>query len=249
MQVLTTALPPSSPQVILADMSPELKADVMAHLLARSVSQIPFFFVPVLGASEPAPPDTAFQMAIYPLLKPVVREAKEVIISRGDSISDLTFVHKGTVHAYGHWNAARQLRPPHIRQPEWAGSHPILGSGSALRTTRRVIGPRTARVLAEEEELALKTAPSFGRPLLSLTESGALLSEGALTEAPTNMTNLTYMAELRTELVLMARSDLLRVLDDFPHARYEIGAFIKAEMLERLKMTYFSLRFQVTKLC
>ena len=241
MQVLTTTLPPSSPQVILADMSPELKADVMAHLLARSVSQIPFFYVPVLGASEPAPPDTAFQMAIYPLLKPVVREAKEIIISRGDAISDLTFVHKGTVHAYGHWSAARQLRPP-----EWAGGHPILGSGSALRTTRRVIGPRTARVLAEEEELALRTAPSFGRPLLTLAETGALLSEGALTETPTKM---AYMAVLRTELVLMARSDLLKVLDDFPHARYEIGAFIKAEMLERLKMTYFSLRFQVTNPC
>jgi hypothetical protein len=99
-------------------------------------------------------------MAIYPLLKPVVREAKEIIISRGDALSDLTFVHKGTVHAYGHWNAARQLRPP-----EWAGGHPILGSGSALRTTRRVIGPRTARVLAEEEELALRTAqaPSNAR--------------------------------------------------------------------------------------
>ena len=227
-------------------MSPDLKADVMAHLLAKSVSQIPFFYVPLLGASEPAPPDTAFQTAIYPLLKPVVREAKEIIISRGDVISDLTFVHKGTVHAYGHWNAARQLQP---WQPEWADSHPILGNVSVLRTTRRIIGPRTAQVLAEEEELALKTAPSFGRPLLRLTESGAMLSEGALTEAPTNLTNLTYMAELRTELVLMARSDLLRVLDDFPHARHEIGSFIKEEKLERLKMCYFSLRFQVTKPC
>ena len=90
---------------IMSTFAPALERDVMAHLLGQSVCRIPFFYVPALGkdadGSRSPPADIDFQLAIYPLLRTIVREAKEVIIHKGERGGDLHFLERGQLHALG----------------------------------------------------------------------------------------------------------------------------------------------------
>lgn len=182
---------------ILANFAPSLKHDVMSHLLSRTVGLVSFFYVPQLGSAEAdPPPDVAFQNAVYPLLKPVVREAKEVIIPKGCRVNDLFFLHRGSVHAQADWTPWR---------PE------------------------------------AQSSPEPHR-LFTLSDQGAFFSEAALTEG---VAEVSYVAAVRTEFFCLSRDELLGLFAQFEHARPEIGAYVKDDLLEHKKMRYFSLRFAV----
>ena len=62
---------------------------IRVRFTAASLRQVPFFYVPSLGRQGPdetPPADTGFLLELYPLLSPMVREEKEVIVTKGDRI-------------------------------------------------------------------------------------------------------------------------------------------------------------------
>ena len=99
---------------IVGQLAPALNHDVMEHLLAQTVCRIPFFYVPALGSKaddEDAPADVQFQLALYPHLKPLVRETHEIVFDKGDADPSpvLTFLFKGAVEAFGAYDGGRKL--------------------------------------------------------------------------------------------------------------------------------------------
>ena len=71
---------------------------IRVRFTAASLRQVPYFYVPSLGRQGPdetPPADTGFLLELYPLLSPMVREEKEVIVTKGDRGGDLIFLTKG----------------------------------------------------------------------------------------------------------------------------------------------------------
>jgi hypothetical protein len=118
---------PLDDQEMVNQLAPTLARDVMSHMLAQTVCKVPFFYVPALGtADEESPPaDIDFQLAVYPLLKPVVREAKEMVIAKGDtSGSDqLLFLTRGQLNVMSDYDP---------RIPEGRVLFPISEAGTFL---------------------------------------------------------------------------------------------------------------------
>ena len=103
---------PGDEAELINNLAPYLKRDVQNHLLALSVCKLSFFYVPMVGSTpgaSDAPCDVDWLLAVYPLLKPVVREPKETLIHKGTLGVDLIFVYKGQCHACGAYAHGRRL--------------------------------------------------------------------------------------------------------------------------------------------
>jgi len=145
---------------MLKIMAPSLHRDVMTHLLSRSVEKIPFFFVPMLG-SQPTdqgsqPADVNFQLAVYPLLRPVVRESKEDVVKKGEFSQELYFLHRGSVAATADWTD-EDMEPRQLFQLDDPGcsiSEHVLTEGPA-DVSYRAVSRCEFFCLAKEELLAL----------------------------------------------------------------------------------------------
>ena len=175
---------------IVSSLAPALKKDVMQQILAQTVCKIPFFYVPALGSTpddENAPADVDFQLALYPLLKPLVREAQEVVFHKGERDVDpqLTFLFKGSVEAHGQYRG--------------------------------------------------------GRRLYTISDQGAFLSEHVLLDVAAEV---TYAASYqRCELYVLELSELLGLIERFPHAREEFAHFVLEDTRSHKRQRAWSLRF------
>ena len=105
-------LTPSGPMDdadIVSKFAPALSRDVMSHILSQTVCRMPFFFVPALGKQDEdnPPADIDFQLSVYPLLKPLLREPNEVVLEKGGSGGDLLFLNKGNIQVWGDYSINR----------------------------------------------------------------------------------------------------------------------------------------------
>jgi len=83
---------------ILGNLTPSLRREVTVHLLTRSVAKIPLFTR--RGATN-LYCDLAFQLAVHPKLKPLLREAREVVVAKHACNDALYFLSRGVVVASG----------------------------------------------------------------------------------------------------------------------------------------------------
>ena len=87
---------PVDEETLLDQLTPSLRRDVLTHLLNKTVARIPLF------SSEHLSYVTLdFQLAVYPMLKPLVREAKEVVLEKRSMDGDIYFLSRGAVIASG----------------------------------------------------------------------------------------------------------------------------------------------------
>ena len=83
-------------EALLSALTPSLQREVITHLLGKTVSRIPLFSSPKHSYVT-----LDFQLKVHPMLRPLVREAKEVIIPKGHRDGSLYFLTRGVVVASG----------------------------------------------------------------------------------------------------------------------------------------------------
>ena len=87
---------PVDEEALLEHLTPFLRREVITHLLAKTVARIP-----ILASPSYAYVTLNFQLQAHPLLKPLVREAKEVVLEKGSLDGDLYFLSRGAIVATG----------------------------------------------------------------------------------------------------------------------------------------------------
>ena len=81
---------------LLNNLTPSLKRAVLTHLLGKTVARIPLF-----ASSDASYVSLDFQLQVHPMLKPIVREAKEVILEKGKNDGAIHFLSRGSITATG----------------------------------------------------------------------------------------------------------------------------------------------------
>ena len=76
------------------NLTPSLKRAVLTHLLGKTVARIPLFASMRVMYLD-------FQLQVHPMLKPIVREAKEVILEKGKNDGAIHFLSRGSITATG----------------------------------------------------------------------------------------------------------------------------------------------------
>lgn len=89
-------------EAILGNLTPSLRREVTVHLLEQTVARIPLLTRRNTTKGTPnSYVDLAFQLKVYPMLKPMLREAKESIFAKHALGDDLYLLSRGHVTASG----------------------------------------------------------------------------------------------------------------------------------------------------
>ena len=83
---------------VLSNLTPSLRREITLHLLEKTVAKVPLF---TRHGATNTYVDLPFQLAAHPMLKPILREAKEVIFEKMTMGEDLFFLARGNVIASG----------------------------------------------------------------------------------------------------------------------------------------------------
>jgi len=84
---------------MLRHLTPALRREIDVHLLSATVAKLPLFAHSTHGANCYV--SIEFQLMVHPLLKPLLREAKEVILSKHAYNHSIFFLSRGNVSAAG----------------------------------------------------------------------------------------------------------------------------------------------------
>ena len=102
-------------EVILGDLTPVLRFEVVKHSLRESIGKIPLF-------SQTLEP--TFQLEVFPLLKPVSAAPREVIYQKGDSPDGIYFLTKGMVEVISGFDSCVLYR---VRPGQFFGETALTG--------------------------------------------------------------------------------------------------------------------------